>query len=60
MVDVRAIGQEYIGKGALVLVLAVGLEDDISSEDERGRSLLGSGAKGLGFLGAVDAAETDA
>jgi hypothetical protein len=38
VIDVSAIGQEHIGKGALVLVLAVGLEDDFLAEDKaRGR-----------------------
>ena len=57
--DVGAIPQEHIGKDAPVLVLAVGLEDDISPEDERGRRLLGVVAVGLTFLRAVDAAEAD-
>jgi len=33
VIDVGAIAQEYIGKGALVLVQAVGLENDIFPED---------------------------
>ena len=59
MIDVRAIPQEHIGKGAVVLILAVGLEDDISLEDERGRSLFGIVAVGLAFLRTVDPAEAD-
>ena len=35
MVDVCSVGQEYIGECASMLVLALGLEDDISSEDGR-------------------------
>jgi len=37
----------------------VGLEDDISPEDERRRGLLRSVTKGLAFLRAVDATEAD-
>src|SRR5262245_56892735 len=59
MIDVGAIRQEHVCKGAVVLVLAVGLENDISSEDERGRRLLRSVAEGLSLLRAVDAAEAD-
>jgi hypothetical protein len=33
VVDVRAVRQEHIGKSAIVLILAVGLKDDISPED---------------------------
>jgi hypothetical protein len=33
MIDVGAIEQEHVSKGAPVLVLAVGLEDDIFPED---------------------------
>ena len=33
VIEVRAIPQKHIGKGALVLVLPVSLEDDISSKD---------------------------
>lgn len=55
-----AIAQEYIGKSAFVLVLAVGLENDIFPKDQRCRRLLRSGAEGLTFLRAVDATEADA
>ena len=34
VIDVGAIGQEHIGKGAPVLVVAVGLERDFLPEDE--------------------------
>ncbi len=60
LIQVHAIGQEHVSKGAPVLVLTMSLEDDISPEHERGRSLLRSGTKGLAFLRAVDAAEADA
>ena len=33
VIDVGAIKQEHVSKGASVLVLAVGLEDDIFPED---------------------------
>ena len=38
----------------------MGLEDDISPEDECRRSVLGFVAKGLAFLRTVDAAQADA
>jgi len=34
VIDVGAIGQEYIGKGAPVLVEAIGLERDIFAENQ--------------------------
>ncbi len=55
-----AIGQEQIGQGALVLVLAVRLERDFFPEDQGGRCLLGSMAVSLALLGAVDATEANA
>jgi hypothetical protein len=43
-----------------VLVLALALDDDIFSEDERSHRLLRSIAEGLAFFRAVDAAQADA
>ena len=60
MIDVSAIGQEDISKGAPILVLAVCLERDRLTKNQRWRSLLGSIAVSLALLGAVDAVETDA
>ena len=59
MIDVGAILQEHIPKGAPVLVLAVGQEGDFFSKDQRGRGVLGVVAVGLAFLWAVDAAQAD-
>jgi len=49
VIDVSAIGQEDIGKGAPVLVLAIGLEHDFFPKDQRWYSLLRSLAVGLVF-----------
>lgn len=38
----------------------MGLEDDISPEDQRGCSLLRSAAEGLAFVRAIDATQLDA
>ena len=59
MIDVAAVGQKYIGKGAPVLVEAVSLEGNLFSEDKLRRRLFRSLAVGLSLLRAVDAAETD-
>lgn len=59
MVDVSSVPQVHVCKGAPVLILPVGLENDISPEDERSRRLLRSFAEGLAFLRAVDATEAD-
>ena len=55
MIDVRAIGQDHIGKGAAVLVVAVGLDRDLFPEGEVGSGVLGLLAERLGSLRAVDA-----
>jgi hypothetical protein len=59
MIDVSSISQIHIGECAPILVLAMGLEDDISPEDECRGSLLGIVAEGLALLWAVDATEAD-
>ena len=60
MIDVDAIGQHHIGKGALVPVVAMCLDGDFFAEDQLRGSVLGVVAVGLTFLGAVDPAEADA
>ena len=57
--EVHAIRQEHICKGARVLVVAVRLDGDFFPEGEGRGSVLGLLAVGLAFLRAVDAAETD-
>ena len=59
MIEVSAIEQEHVSQRPPILVLAVGLKDNISPEDQRGRSLLRSVAEGLALLRAVDATEAD-
>ena len=59
VVDVSSVPQVHVCKGAPVLILPVGLKNDISPEDERSRRLLRSFAEGLAFLRAVDATEAD-
>jgi hypothetical protein len=58
VIDVGAIPQEHISKGAPVLVLAVGLEDDIFSEGNVKRRafalhLLGESMQGVTHIAAV-------
>ena len=58
MIDVRAIGQDQVGKGAHVLVEAVGLERDFLPEGEgRGSAfalhLLGESMQGVTHSAAV-------
>ena len=60
MIDVGAIRQKHIGKGAPILVLAMGLARDLLPIDESSRGLPGLFAEGLAFLRAIDAAEADA
>jgi hypothetical protein len=60
VIDVRAVGQEHIGKGAPVLVEAVSLERDYFPESEVRGGVLGFLAVSLAFLRTVDPAETDA
>ena len=60
MIDVRAIRQEHIGQGALVLVIAVGLDGDLFPEGEGRGGVLGVVPERLAFLRAVNAAKTDA
>jgi hypothetical protein len=59
VIDDHPLGQDYISKGALVLVVAVRLDRDVFLEDEGRGSLLRAVAEGSAFLGAVDAAEAD-
>ena len=54
MIDMGAIAQEHVGKGASIFVPAMGFENDISSEDERRRRLLRSGTERMAFLRAVN------
>ena len=60
MIDVGSIGQEYIGKSALELVLAVSLGGHVYAEGGGRRGLLCSLAVGLASLRDSRAAETDA
>ena len=53
MVDVGAIGQEYIGNGASILVETVSQEGDYFPEGEIRGGLLGFLTVGLAFLWAV-------
>ena len=59
VIDVGAIGQEYLRKGALVVVLAECLEGDCLSKDSLRSGLLRSIAVSLALLWAVDAVEAD-
>ena len=59
MIDVGAIGQDHVGKGALVLVEAVRLEHDFFPKGEGRGGVLGSLAERLAPFRAVDAAEAD-
>ena len=58
MIDVGAIGQDHIGKGALVLVVAVRLDGDVLPEGEGRDGVLGLLPISLALLRTVDAAET--
>ena len=60
LIEAHPIRQEQIAKGALVLVVTVSLDGDILPKDEVRGGVLGIVAKGLAFLRAVDATETDA
>jgi len=60
VIDVGAIGQEHIGKGAPIFVEAVSQERDFFPKGKGRGSLLGSRAVGLPLLLALDAAEADA
>ena len=59
LIEIHAIGQEHISQGALVLVMAVGLDRHVLPEGEVRGGLLGSLAEGLALLRAVDATEAD-
>jgi hypothetical protein len=50
MIDVGAIGEGHIAKGAPILVEAVRLERDFLAKDQRRGGLLGSLEEGLAFL----------
>jgi hypothetical protein len=58
LIEVHAIGQEHILKGALVLVLAVCLDRDFFPEG-KGRATVLTVAQRLAFLGAINHAEAD-
>lgn len=60
VIDVGAIEETHIGKGAPIFVEAVGLKGHVLAIDQCGSGLLRSLAIGLPFLGAIDAAEEDA
>lgn len=60
VIDVSAIGHAHIREGASVIVLAVGLDDDILPEDERRHRMLRSVTEGLAFFRTIDAAQADA
>jgi hypothetical protein len=60
LIEIHPIGQEYIRKGACVLVVAVGLDRNVFTEGEVSGGVLGVVAVGLAFLRAVDSAEADA
>jgi hypothetical protein len=47
LIDVHAIGQDHVSKGACVLVLAVGLDGDFLPEGEVSDGVLGLLADGL-------------
>jgi len=59
VVDAGAIGQEHIGKGASILVEAMGLERDFFPEGKGRGNVLGIVAVGLPLLRVVDAVEAD-
>jgi hypothetical protein len=59
VIHVGAIRQDHIGKGALVLVVAVRLDCDFFAKGEVRGGLLCTMAEGLAFLRAVDATEAD-
>ena len=50
MIDVRAIGQKHIGKGALVLIEPVSLKGDLFPEGELRGRVLGVVAVGLALV----------
>jgi len=60
MIDVSPIGQDYVSKGALVLVVAVGLDGNFIPKGENANGVLGILAVGLAFLRAVAAVEMEA
>ena len=60
LIEAHPIRQEHITKGALVLVVTVSLDGDVLPKDEVRGGVLGIVAKGLAFLRAVDAVESDA
>jgi hypothetical protein len=60
VIDVRAIRKDHISKGALVLVVTMGLAHDFFAEGKVSDSILGFLPVGLAFLWAVDAAKADA
>ena len=60
LIQVHAIGEDHIAKGARVLVVAVCLDGDFFPKGEGRGRVLGVVAEGLAFLRAVDAAEADA
>ena len=59
MIDVGVIGQKHIGKGALVLIVAVCLDGHVLPKGEGRSGMLSVVAVGLAFPWAVDAAEAD-
>ena len=59
MIDVGAIGQKHISKGAPILVEAVSLERHVLTKDQLRGRLLRSLPVGLAFLWTVDALESD-
>ena len=60
MVDVDSIRQNYVSNGALVLVMAVGLDRNVFPKGEGRVGVLGVVAVGLARLGSVVAAEMGA
>ena len=54
-----AIHQEHVSKGALVLVMAVGLNGHILPESESRGGVLGVVAVGLALFGCVDAVQSN-
>jgi hypothetical protein len=59
LIETHAFGQDYIGNGVSILVVAVGLDGDYFSEGEVRGSLLRSLPERLASLRAVDSAETN-
>ncbi len=55
--EVHPIGQDHVSKGALVLVVSIGLDGDFSPKGEVRGGLLGSLAVSGAFFRAVDCAQ---